>query len=184
MKAIHRTLIVATLLSLSGALPLSINAQTQHEQGASMSSNSQAAVIHRFYEVALNENRLNLLPELVTPNVINHNADGTQQTGIPELEQGIKRVQSMFSGPHFTVDDVVSNGDKAAARWTMTAKNTGPIGGVAPTGKQITQRAIVFYRFEDGKIAEIWLQLDRLGVLQQIGAEIPGMPTPPASTSR
>ena len=62
MKPLHPGLIVATLLSLSGAATLSINAQTQQEQGASMSSNSQAALIHRFYEVALNENRLDLLP--------------------------------------------------------------------------------------------------------------------------
>ena len=184
MKHLRPALIVATLLSLSGAVPLSISAQTQQEQGASMPSNSDAAVIHRFYEEVLNQNRFDLLPELVSSNVINHNADGSQQTGIAPFEQGIRRVQGMFSGNHFTVDDVVSNGDKAAARWTMTAKNSGPIGGIAPTGKQITQRGVVFYRFEDGKIAEIWLQVDRLGVLQQLGVQIPGVPAPPASAAR
>jgi predicted ester cyclase len=186
MKPLHPALIVATLLSLSGALPPSINAQTQQEQGASMSSNSQATVIHRFYEEALNQNRLDLLPELVTSNVVNHAFDGTPQTGIPALEQGIRRTQHLFTGQHFTIDDVVVNGDKAAARWTMTANNTVPIGGLAPTGKQITEHAVVFYRFEDGKIAEIWLQIDRLGVLQQVGAQIPGVPAPqpPAAAAR
>lgn len=149
-----------------------------------MSSNSQAAIIHRFYEESLNQNRLDILPELVSANVINHGFDGSQQTGIQALEQTIRRTQGLFSGHHFTVDDVVSNGDKAAARWTMAANNTVPIGGVAPTGKQITQHAVVFYRFEEGKIAEIWLQLDRLGVLQQVGISIPGMPAPPVMAAR
>jgi predicted ester cyclase len=50
---------------------------------------------------------------------------------------------------------------------------------VPPTGKQLTEQAVVFYRFENGKIAEIWAQMDQLGILRQIGVEIPGMPAPP-----
>jgi predicted ester cyclase len=169
---------------LGNAVSLPVNAQTPQNPGASMSSNSQAATIHRFYEECLNQNRLDLLPEFVGANVINHGADGSQQTGIQALEQSIRRTHGLFSGHHFIVDDVVSSGDKAAARWTMTANNTVPIGGIAPTGKQVTQHAVVFYRFEGGKIAEIWLQLDRLGVLQQVGVQIPGMPAPPVSTAR
>jgi predicted ester cyclase len=84
----------------------------------------------------------------------------------------------MFPSHHFTVEDVVANGDKAAARWTMTAVNTAPIAGVAPTGCPITQQAIVFYRFEDGKIAEFWIQLDQVGVFLQIGVALPGVPIP------
>lgn len=184
MKPLLRTLIAATTVMLANGASLTANAQTQQALGSSMSSNSQSATIHRLYEECLNQNRLDLLPELVSANVINHGFDGSQQTGIPAFEQSIKRTQGFFSGNHFTVDDVVSNGDKAAARWTMTANNTVPIGGIAPTGKQITQHAVVFYRFEDGKIAEIWLQLDRLGVLQQIGVQVPGIPAPPASATR
>jgi predicted ester cyclase len=84
----------------------------------------------------------------------------------------------MFPNHHFTVEDVVTSGDKAAARWTMTALNSAPIAGVAPTGRPITQKAIVFYRFEDGKIAEFWLQLDQVGVFRQIGIALPGVPIP------
>jgi predicted ester cyclase len=84
----------------------------------------------------------------------------------------------MFPNHHFTVEDVVASGDKAAARWTMTAVNTAPIAGVAPTGRPITQKAIVFYRFQDGKIAEFWIQLDQVGVFRQIGVALPGVPIP------
>jgi predicted ester cyclase len=56
----------------------------------------------------------------------------------------------------------------------MTAINSGPLAGLPPSNKQITQHGVVFYRFENNKIAEVWLQVDRLGVFQQIGVEIPG----------
>jgi steroid delta-isomerase-like uncharacterized protein len=145
-----------------------------------MSSNSNATTIHRFYEECINQNRIEVLPELVTENVIFHGPDGRKQTGIAAYRQAIHHTHEMFSSSHITVEDVVSNGDKAAARWTMTATNSGPVMGVAPTNKPVTQNAIVLYRFENGKIAEIWLQFDRLTVLQQVGAKIPGMADPSA----
>jgi len=94
------------------------------------------------------------------------------------LEQNAQRVRSLFPNGQFTVDDVVSNGDKAAAHWTMTATHTAPVAGVAPTGKPIVNHGVVFYRFENGKIAELWFQIDQVGVLQQLGVNIPGAPAP------
>ncbi|HMF53855.1 MAG TPA: ester cyclase [Edaphobacter sp.] len=143
--------------------------------GAPMSDN--AATVRRLYEECLNQNRLDLLPQLVSANVINHTYTG-DKTGIAAFEQGVQAVQAMFSHQHFTVNGVVADGDKAAAHWTMTAVNSGPIAGLPPSGKPVTQHGIVFYRFEGGKIAEVWLQVDRWGVFQQVGAPVPGGPQP------
>ncbi len=133
----------------------------------------QATTIHRFYDQCLNQRQSGLLPELFTADVVAHTPNG-DSTGLAAVQQTVERVHAMFPDHHFTIDDIIVSGDKAAARWTMTATNTAPIGGIPPTGKPITQRANVFYRFEDGKIAELWLQLDQIGVLRQIGVQIPG----------
>jgi steroid delta-isomerase-like uncharacterized protein len=142
-----------------------------------MAATGQASTIHRFYEQCLNQNRPELIPELFAPNVILHSSTG-DTTGLSAIRQTVDRVRAMFPDHHFVVEDVVTNGDKAAARWSMTATNTAPIAGIPPTGRPITQNAIVFYRFENGKIAEFWLQMDQLGVLRQIGVQIPGAQLP------
>jgi predicted ester cyclase len=41
--------------------------------------------------------------------------------------------------------------------------------GIPPTGKAVTVPAIQTFRLVDGKIAEAWLSIDRLGMLQQLG---------------
>jgi steroid delta-isomerase-like uncharacterized protein len=143
-------------------------------------SGANAIVIHRLYEECLNQGRTEILPKLVNQNVVNHFGDN-QQKGLAAFEQNIRHVRGMFPNGHFTVDDVVSNGAKAAARWTMTAIHSAPIAGVAPTGKPITNRAVVFYRFEHGKIAEVWVQVDQTGVLRQIGVNLPGSPGQPVA---
>lgn len=182
MQPFRRTALpTAFLLAL---IPTQPQAQTT---GASMSAAAtttldHAAVIHTFYEQCLNQHRSELLPDLFTPNAAFHSSTG-DSTGLDAVRQTVDRVHAMFPNHNFTVDDVVVNGDKAAARWTMTAINTAPIAGVSPTGRPITQHAVVFYRFEGNKIAELWIQLDQLGVLRQIGVQIPGMQLPNAPSA-
>jgi predicted ester cyclase len=151
--------------------------QAQNAGGSMSENNAHAKVIHQFYEECFNQSRLEELPELFQENVVNHNGNNTQ-TGLKAFEQGVQRVQGMFPSGHFTVDDIVTNGDKAATHWTMTATHTAPVAGIAPTGKPIVNHGVVFYRFENGKIAELWVQVDQIGVLQQIGVNIPGVPVP------
>ena len=143
----------------------------------------QAAAIHRFYEECLNQHQSGVLPEIFTPNAVLHTPNG-EATGLAAIEQTVDRVHAMFPDHRFVVEDVVVHGDKGAARWSMTATNTAPLGGIPPTGRAITQRAIVFYRFEGNKVAESWLQLDQVGVLRQIGVHVPGAPAPANQPSR
>jgi len=171
-------------LSLAGTISPRAIAQSPNSaaaiSGATMPSTAQASTIHRFYEECINQHHSEIIPELFTSNVILHASNGgVDATGLPAIRQTVDRVHAMFPDHHFIVDDVVASGDKAAARWSMTATNTAPIAGIPPSGKPINQHAVVFYRFEDGKIAELWLQMDQLGVLRQIGVQIPGTQPPP-----
>ena len=56
-------------------------------------------------------------------------------------------------------------------------------GKMPPAGIFYTNTWIIFYRFEDGKIAEEWWQYDLLGVQQQMGA-IPTAPEGPPAMQR
>ena len=42
--------------------------------------------------------------------------------------------------------------------------------GLPAPGKTVRMTAIDILRFEDGKIAEHWIESDQLGMLQQLGA--------------
>ena len=140
-----------------------------------MQENNNVTIIHRLFEECLNQDRIDLLPEVVNSNVVNHNGN-SRTTGLAAYEGNLRRVRGMFPGGRFIVDGVVSNGDQAATHWTLEATHSAPIAGVAATGRPITNHGVVFYRFEQGKIAEIWAEVDQVGVLRQIGVEIPGAP--------
>jgi steroid delta-isomerase-like uncharacterized protein len=75
-----------------------------------------------------------------------------------------------FPDMHVTVDDMVSDGDKVATRWTITGTHGGDLMGMPPTGKSVAASGITIQRIADGKIVEGWTIFDTLGLLQQIGA--------------
>ena len=86
-----------------------------------------------------------------------------------------------FPDVKHTIEDVIVKDDRVVIRWTATGTQTGEFQGIAPTGKQATWTGVNIYRFECGKIAEQWSELDGIGRLQQLG--VMATPTPSRPTS-
>jgi steroid delta-isomerase-like uncharacterized protein len=75
-----------------------------------------------------------------------------------------------------TIDDIVAEGDRVAARWTLRATHTGEFLGIPPTGRTVEVEEFSHFRFEDGKAKEIWLMPNLMLQLQQMGVFPEGPP--------
>ena len=82
-----------------------------------------------------------------------------------------------FRDLRFTVEDVLSSGDKVVARATLTGTNSGPFMGMPATGKAIQVQLIDIIRFgDDGLAREHWGLLDSMKMMQQLGVVPEGPP--------
>lgn len=88
--------------------------------------------------------------------------------------QGLEVVKGFISGifiafPDFHGNDevMVAEGDKVAVRSNITDSFEGPFGEIPPTGQKTTWTVTAIYRLKDGKIAEIWEDVDMLGAFQR-----------------
>ena len=81
---------------------------------------------------------------------------------------GYAEVKAAFTNEKHTIDDVVAEGDKVVARFTLRATNTGEYMSIPPTGKEVTFTVLAIYRIMDSKIVEGWFLFDALGLLEQI----------------
>jgi predicted ester cyclase len=61
-----------------------------------------------------------------------------------------------FTDTRHSLDDLLAEGDRVAARISVVARHTGEILGIAASGKVIRNDSIVIYRFENGRIRERW----------------------------
>ena len=139
-------------------------------------SEENKALVRRFYEEIWNKGNLAAADELLAANFVNHSFPE-----IPKGPEGFKQVFKMwrsgFPDLQMTVEDMVAEGDKVACRLTSRATHKGEFMGIAATGKQVTSTSISIQRVAGGKLVESWVEMDRLGMMQQIGViPRPGQP--------
>jgi predicted ester cyclase len=77
--------------------------------------------------------------------------------------------RTAFPDLQFTIEDHIAEGNKVATRVTLRGTHSGRYLDIAPTGKKITVSGMTISHVVDGKIVEIWITRDDLGLLQQLG---------------
>ena len=130
-------------------------------------------VARRFYDEVFNERRVEVLDELAVSDYEEHDPLPGQGTGL----EGLKgRVRMVIDGldPHFTIEDMIAEGEKVVVRWTNSGTNSGEFLGMPATGRSFSVQGIDIYRLADGKLAEHWHVVDMLAHMQQLGF----LPTP------
>lgn len=132
-----------------------------------MPAEEHKALIRRSYEV-FNQGNFTTFFELFTPDVVFHQASMTIQ-GLEAFKQLHSMFLTAFPDFHFTVEDMITEGDKVAIRNTPRGTHRGVFLGIPPTGKHTTVTESAISRIVGGKIAEHWSETDMLGLLQQLG---------------
>jgi steroid delta-isomerase-like uncharacterized protein len=149
------------------------------------SPTSNKAVVQRFYDEVLNQGRLEVVEELATPDCVTHSPvpspDAAAALRGPEgLKATAVQVRTRFPDVRFAIEDMVAEHDRVAVRWTLRGTNTGDYPGFPPaTGRRAEVGAIVIYRLEGGRLAELWPMIDLLGMVRQLGVTPPGVPGGP-----
>jgi predicted ester cyclase len=128
-----------------------------------------AGIFRRYCEEALTVGDLDLLDELIAPDVVHHTAMPGQAPGLGGLKNVARMLRRGF--PDFTIrlQDVLATDDRVAARMTVSGTHRGELGDLAPTGRRVQFDEMAFARFSGGRLVELWSVPDRLALLSQLG---------------
>lgn len=126
-------------------------------EGGSRSAGGHTALIRRFYEL-LSRLDFQRARHLITADYVDHSANLRGLRGEEALAALFDLVRRNFPGFHVTLDDMITEGDRVAVRWTIrTMSRAAP--AVAHLNGGITITGISIYRIEHGRIAERWTAL-------------------------
>ncbi|WP_308280389.1 ester cyclase [Streptomyces lincolnensis] len=103
------------------------------------------------------------------PSVLFHAPVPMGETGARALKRVWEVLLRAFPDIHVAVEDVIAEGDRVVSRNTVTGTHRGEFRGLAPTGRAVRYDEIFVFRFEDGRIAEIWGVVDVFTQLRQLG---------------
>jgi steroid delta-isomerase-like uncharacterized protein len=128
------------------------------------------ATVRRYFKEVWSEGRLDVLDELLTEDYVNHTPSmPNPPPGPAGLKPIVAAFRQAFPDLHFTVEDVIVEGDRVAARVRMEGTHTGPLFGIAPTGRHVSVEQVNVELFRAGRIAEHWRVTDELGLMRQLG---------------
>ena len=138
-----------------------------------MSTEENKVLVQRLFE-AYNKHNLAGVEELCAPDYVFHGPAAFGDMDLAAWKQLTAAWYTAFPDSHFTVEDLIAEGDKVVLRYTTRATHQGELMGIPATGKVVTYTAILISRFAGGKLVEDWEQADMLSLFQQLGA-IPQM---------
>ena len=108
--------------------------------------------------------------EIISPDVVFHGATANGPLRGRDAFKGfLAAYRRAFPDAHSTVEAQVAEGDTVVTRWRARGRHDGPLGPIAATGREFETHGITIERMEDGRIAEVWVARDELGLLRQLG---------------
>jgi predicted ester cyclase len=118
------------------------------------------AIARRYFEEILNKGSAAAIDAIVAPDVVFRNPPAVVK-GIADFRGLVSTLRTAFPDLHFTLEDELAEGNKVATRWIM--RGTQGARKLDVTGMDI-------FLIENGKIREIWVNMDSLAQAQQMGA--------------
>ena len=117
------------------------------------------AAVRRYFDEVWVHGNVEFARELFVPGSLLAGAD----------ESNVRAMQHAFSDIHVTIDDLIAEQDKVAARVTFTATHSGPLFGFPATGKQAVLSVLYLYTFAEGRIRTAIAESNLLGLLVDLG---------------
>jgi predicted SnoaL-like aldol condensation-catalyzing enzyme len=132
------------------------------------------AVVERYFREVLDQKKIEVLPELLTPDVVLHRP-GFDVVGLGAAIKRLRAVLQDYSAFSTGLSGLMAEGDLVAVRISHRTR-THPHAFRSRAGEvklemeqALNWTAIVQFRLKDGKIAEEWVMRDELGMLLQMG---------------
>ena len=167
----NRNLWAALALSCLLALPAWSQDKPPQEAppAAALSANPSANkdLVRRYLADVLSAGRLDQLDQLLSSDFVDSTPGAPKDVQGPEVIRAAQqRAREIFPEVEYKVDDLIAEGDKVVARYTVRATSRGS--GSAP-GRPIEVTGITIFRIAEGKIRETWIVNDQIEMFLQLG---------------
>ena len=125
-----------------------------------MSIEENKAIMRRVWGEVFDEGKSEKVDELFTNDHLYHIPGGREIKGIEHFKKFNDWVHNDFSELHFTVGNLMADGDNVVTHYTMT--------GTHKNNKKLVLRGVVIARIAAGKVAEQWEIFDCLEMASQL----------------
>jgi len=124
------------------------------------------AIVRDYLDRVWNQHDYTAIDDNIKLDFIQHSPNAP--SGREGMRLFFRLANNAFSELKFTVEDMITEGDRVVWRWTLRGKHTGVFLGVPPTGRDFAISGISILRLEEGEFAELWAEPDMAGLMAQL----------------
>ncbi len=128
------------------------------------------ALIRRWFEEVWNKGRADAIGEMMAEDCVIHGlSEDGQPLDLAAFFSFHTTFREAFPAIQVVVEDVITEGDKVAARCSVRGKHQGDSLGFKATGATAEFDGIGLARVKDGRFVEVWNNFDFMKMYKQLG---------------
>jgi steroid delta-isomerase-like uncharacterized protein len=133
-----------------------------------MSFPEQKRIAQEFIDELFNKQNINEINRLVTPDILYH-ALFEDISGMEKVKEWISADYSIFPDMQFTIVNSIAEKDKVCLCWIVEGTLEKEFHGIQPSHKKFDTVGISIFHFVGSKIKEVWVVVDSLTPLLEMG---------------
>jgi steroid delta-isomerase-like uncharacterized protein len=127
-------------------------------------------LVEQIFQKVFNEGDVASVDKFLAADFVDHEEGAPgQKDGREGLKATVLMMRTAFPDLKVTIEDVVVEGDKVAARLTMSGTQKGEFMGMPSTGKSFSINAMDLFRIKDGRVTDHWGVSDIMAMGTQLG---------------
>jgi steroid delta-isomerase-like uncharacterized protein len=134
-----------------------------------MSAEQNKKLVERLFSDVISGKTPDSFDQLISPKFAHHGVPG-EKPGVEGFKEILKAFHTAFPDMEVHAQQIVAEGNEVATRGYLTGTSKASFMGMPATNKQVRIDYIDWWRFEDDKAVENWVQMDTPGIMAQLGA--------------
>lgn len=126
---------------------------------------------------------VDLVDAMYAPDVVDHMPVAGQPAGRAAMKDVVRAFRAALPDLRMDLHTVLACGDRGVDHWTLSGTHTGPLFGVAATGRRVVISGIDMVRVADGRITELWHVEEMAQLAAQLGVDLPVDPALPETAT-
>ncbi|HJQ30408.1 MAG TPA: ester cyclase [Rubrobacter sp.] len=135
-----------------------------------MPTPEHSSIVERWFEDLFTRGILDAVDGLVAPDFVAHGQGGMEDShGREAFREWLRWYLSTFSDREWTVHEIISEGDRAVARYSGWATYRGGLLNIPSSDQRVIETGILILRVQDGIVQELWSEMSDLQLVMQLG---------------
>jgi len=134
----------------------------------------KAEIVRAIFEEGWNRAEFDSFAPYLAGEILFHWRGKRLKTNLADLRRLVDAWHASFPDLHFEVADILVDGNRAAVNLVFTGTQAGAWKELPPSGRRARVQEMMFFRFEEDRLVELWEVFDEWELRRQLEAEEKG----------